>query len=251
MGSLWKNLRFWMFIATIASTSYAGLIIARHSDPNASLGVFSGLPYAISIMFILGCHELGHYLTAKWWGFKKVTLPLFIPMPGSILGTMGALISIKEPVPNRKALFDIAVAGPWAGLAATGFLYFLDLPLSPIYNLQVDFAITIGVVITFLNLFPFGVLDGGRVFYAVFARTDRKLKLGILLLAALYAVFFQRIINVLSLAIMLMMVVALGGMKHEPTQDDDMPLDRPRKVIAAITILAFLVMGVAGKPIKW
>ena len=194
MGSLWRNLRFWSFIATIVSTSFSGLIVVKHFDPGASLGVFSGLPYAISIMFILGCHELGHYLTARWWGLKKVTLPLFIPLLFSPLGTMGALINIEEPFPNRKALFDIAVAGPWAGLVATGVLYFMDLNLPFIYLLQIDFAITVGIIITFLNLFPFGVLDGGHVFYAVFARTDRRLKFLIFPSAALYAVFSRELL---------------------------------------------------------
>jgi len=76
-----------------------------------------GLPYAIALITILGIHESGHYLAAVFYRIRT-TLPYFIPVP-FFLGTFGAFIQMRSPVPNRKALFDISIAGPLAGLVAT------------------------------------------------------------------------------------------------------------------------------------
>lgn len=84
--------------------------------------------FAFPLLFILGVHEMGHYVAARWHGVK-VTLPFFIPLPlfGS-LGTLGAVIFIKSPFRNRKQLFDVGIAGPLAGLlvAIPIFLYGLE-----------------------------------------------------------------------------------------------------------------------------
>ena len=67
------------------------------------------------MLAILGAHEMGHYLACRFYGIDA-TLPYFIPMPLTLLsGTLGAVIRIREPFPNRKALFDIGIAGPIAG----------------------------------------------------------------------------------------------------------------------------------------
>ncbi len=79
--------------------------------------LLKGLPYALGLMTILGIHELGHYLTAKRYKIRS-TLPYFIPMP-FFLGTFGAFIQMRSPIPNRKALFDVSIAGPIAGFVAT------------------------------------------------------------------------------------------------------------------------------------
>lgn len=103
-----------LFLAAIATTTWAG---ALHQGINLldEPGRFTaGLPYSLTLMLILGAHELGHYFAARHHGVN-VTLPYFIPVPFA-LGTFGAFIRMKSLPPNRKALFDVAVAGPIAGL---------------------------------------------------------------------------------------------------------------------------------------
>ena len=108
----WVN---WLLLAlTVVTTTWAG---AAHQDVDllrepARFAV--GLPYALGLLAILGVHELGHYFTAKHHGIR-VTPPYFIPVPFA-LGTFGAFIQMRSPVENRRALFDVAVAGPLAGL---------------------------------------------------------------------------------------------------------------------------------------
>lgn len=87
---------------------------ALQSDPNLLL---QGLPYAIALILILGVHEFGHYIVAQLYKIRT-TLPFFIPIP-FFLGTFGAFIRMQSPVPNRKSLFDVSIAGPLAGLVVT------------------------------------------------------------------------------------------------------------------------------------
>ena len=109
---LWVN--WLLFALTLGTTTWAG---AAHQGINllSEPGRFAvGLPYALGLLLILGFHELGHYFMARHHGIR-VTLPYFIPMP-SALGTFGAFIRMRSPAENRRALFDVAVAGPMAGL---------------------------------------------------------------------------------------------------------------------------------------
>ena len=108
----WVN--WLLFALTLGTTTWAG---AAHQGINllSEPGRFAvGLPYALGLLLILGFHELGHYFMARHHGIR-VTLPYFIPMP-SALGTFGAFIRMRSPAENRRALFDVAVAGPLAGL---------------------------------------------------------------------------------------------------------------------------------------
>ncbi|EGF24902.1 M50 family peptidase [Rhodopirellula baltica WH47] len=107
-------LHWLLFALTFVTTTYAG---ALHQGVNLweQPGAFTvGLPYSIGLLLILGVHELGHYFTAKHHGLN-VTPPFFIPIPFA-LRTFGAFIQMKSPTRNRRALFDVAVAGPLAGL---------------------------------------------------------------------------------------------------------------------------------------
>ena len=106
-----------LFTTTIIGAGVSNISAKQvHADPSVLL---QGLPYALALMVILGIHELGHYLTARFYQIRT-TLPYFIPLPPFIFpGTFGAFIQMRSPVPNRKALFDVSIAGPVAGFVIT------------------------------------------------------------------------------------------------------------------------------------
>ena len=104
-----------LFTTTIVGSQLAG-VTEKIVQSNPSM-LTKGLPYAITLMVILAIHESGHYLAAKFHKIRT-TLPYFIPVP-FFLGTFGAFIQIRSPIPNRRALFDVGIAGPFAGLVAT------------------------------------------------------------------------------------------------------------------------------------
>ncbi|MFM6278422.1 MAG: site-2 protease family protein, partial [Dolichospermum sp.] len=109
-----------LLIATLVSTTFVGLRIAGFQVAQLESDLtlfFRGLPYALGLMTILATHELGHYLTAKFYKIRA-TLPYFIPVP-FFLGTFGAFITMRSPIPHRKALFDVSIAGPLAGFIVT------------------------------------------------------------------------------------------------------------------------------------
>ena len=103
-----------LFGLTFLTTTWAGAMhqgVNLLEEPEAFT---AGLPYSIGLLMILGVHELGHYFMAKRHGIN-VTPPFFIPVPFA-LGTFGAFIQMKSPTEDRRSLFDVAVAGPLAGL---------------------------------------------------------------------------------------------------------------------------------------
>ncbi len=102
-----------LFLATVLSTMMAGL--SPQIDLANPRWYISGLPFAAALLAILLAHELAHYFVARRYN-SPVSLPYFVPMPVSILGTMGAVILQRAPMRDRKALFDIGIAGPLAGL---------------------------------------------------------------------------------------------------------------------------------------
>ncbi|MGQ9710391.1 MAG: site-2 protease family protein [Anaerolineae bacterium] len=118
----WLNLI--LFLATLLTVMLAG---AAPQPGGTLLSVLlSGLPFAVALMTVLLAHELAHYFVARRYG-SPVSLPFFIPMPLSILGTMGAVIFQRAPMRDRKALFDIGIAGPLAGFIVAVPLLFLGL----------------------------------------------------------------------------------------------------------------------------
>lgn len=119
--NIWLHLS--LFFITFITTTIAGMEWTTGISGSYHLGdLLAGLPYSVSILFILGCHEFGHYFAARYHSVKA-TLPYFIPLPsfsGLFLnfGTMGAVIKTKSAVPNNKAMFDIGAAGPISGFIA-------------------------------------------------------------------------------------------------------------------------------------
>lgn len=201
-GVPWTNLV--LFVATVVSTLFAGSLW-YHLDP-FSPEIVHAWPFTLSIMGVLGVHELGHYVLSRYHRVDA-SLPYFIPIP-TLIGTMGAVIRMKGQIPSRKALFDIGVAGPIAGLVATVVVTVVGLSLPPVtapQSLMADpnavqielgyppllellaWAVDrplyyddparsvnpvviggwVGMFVTFLNLIPVGQLDGGHVLRAI------------------------------------------------------------------------------------
>ena len=112
-----------LFTTTVIGAEIAGVSVKQLPSNPAIL--LQGLPYALALMTILGIHELGHYIAAVYYKIKA-TLPYFIPIP-FFLGTFGAFIQMRSPIPNRKVLFDVAIAGPLTGFLITLPLLFWGL----------------------------------------------------------------------------------------------------------------------------
>ncbi len=174
-GTILKH--FALFLATFFTTTVAG-VAWLNIDPFDLTNFSHGLPYSLSILFILTCHEFGHYFAAQYHGVRA-TLPFYIPMPslpGFLnFGTFGAVIKTQSPIPSKKVLFDIGVAGPIAGFIATiGILIygFTHLPgkefilqIHPEYFTQEQQGIGLGFGTSLLYDFLALLLaDGTRVF---------------------------------------------------------------------------------------
>lgn len=126
-GVPWTNLA--LLLATIVSTLIAGALWFRIDPSEGVLAVLDAWPFTVAILTVLGVHELGHYVMSRYHGVEA-TLPYFIPIP-SIIGTAGAVIKMSGPIPDRRAQFDIGVAGPLAGIVATIAVTAVGLTLDP------------------------------------------------------------------------------------------------------------------------
>ncbi|MCI0458224.1 MAG: site-2 protease family protein, partial [Gemmataceae bacterium] len=206
-----------LLAATIVTTLLAGVSFRNPEEvgrPGADLlrrpaDLLAGWPYALTVLAILGAHEMGHYLACRAYGVRA-TWPHFIPLPMLGFGTLGAFIRIRSPIPSRRALFDIAVAGPLAGFALTvpalAYGIWSASPAPPpvqaeafelgdsllvqglswcrwgsggqgdnLWVGRVFLAGWLGQLATCLNLFPVGQLDGGHLLYSLSARLHRRL----------------------------------------------------------------------------
>jgi membrane-associated protease RseP (regulator of RpoE activity) len=251
------------------------------SDPQFLL---NGLSFSLSLLFILLSHEMGHYVMCRIYGVDA-TLPYFIPTPPMIgpAGTFGAFIKIMSPMPSRKAVFDIGVAGPIAGfialipiaiigvatmqpvpagmLEASGGLTFSDPLLMQLIGLIVGkdpgqsignpfyFAAWVGLLVTALNLIPSGQLDGGHAVYAVLGKrahffTGRIALIAMTVLSITGFLFFNSPSGFLFV-ILLAIVTRIG----HPDPLDQAPLDTKRRLIALFTLLVFVLCFVPF-PIK-
>jgi membrane-associated protease RseP (regulator of RpoE activity) len=108
-----------LFVLTLFTTTVAG-VAWLNIDPFDLSNLLHGLPYSLSLLFILTCHEFGHYFAARYHGVDA-SLPFYIPFPPYLnpFGTMGAVIRTRSYIANRNVLFDIGAYGPIAGFVAT------------------------------------------------------------------------------------------------------------------------------------
>jgi len=145
-----------LFVLTVFSVMLAGAQ-PEGPIPNDTLGqmlmlaksIFTGWPFALSLLGILLAHELGHYFMSRYHK-TPATLPYFIPFPFSPLGTMGAAILMRGTPKNKRVLFDIGVAGPIAGL-------FVAIPVL-LYGLSLS---TLGTI----DPAPNGFIEGNSLIY--------------------------------------------------------------------------------------
>ena len=130
-----------LMLLTFLTTTLIGCELAGVTVEQLEMNpylIFDGLPYSLCLMAILGTHELGHYLFAIYYKVKT-TLPYFIPIP-FFLGTFGAFISMKSPMPHRKAVFDVGIAGPLAGFLVTVPVLVWGLAFSTVVPMEEDSA---------------------------------------------------------------------------------------------------------------
>lgn len=246
----------------------------QKKELTVATGYWSGLKYALAVMGILFAHEMGHYLQAKRYKVPA-TFPFFIPMPISPFGTMGAVILQGSGTADRKSMFDIAISGPLAGLVLAIPILILGIkssvyqtfesaaisygdPLLVKYLAQwihgvpapgeeltltpLLFAGWVGVFITSLNLIPVGQLDGGHILYCLIGRRAHDLALMIVGFAIAYCWFVDGSYIVIIILLLFM------GVKHPPTRNDAVPLNRGRVILGWLT-LAFIVIGFTPRPI--
>jgi membrane-associated protease RseP (regulator of RpoE activity) len=238
-----------LFVATCLSTWMTG-----------------GLAFSLALMTTLLAHEMGHYLQARRYGVPA-SLPYFIPMPLSPIGTMGAVIVMQPGLGNRRSLFDIAVTGPLAGLVPALLFSIIGLHWSEVVILRhqpfemtlgepilfkvlayltlgpladgqdialhpVAFAGWVGIFITALNLIPIGQLDGGHILYSLLLRRAHPIA-KLLLAAAMLAVVLWGYWG-WTLMIFLLMLM---GPAHPPTANDNIPLGTARTVLGWASLL--------------
>jgi membrane-associated protease RseP (regulator of RpoE activity) len=236
-----------------------------------SVNLMGGPWLVLGLMPILIAHEMGHYVACRRYGVDA-TLPYFIPVPIlSFVGTLGAFIRIRSQIPNRKALFDIGIAGPLAGFVvcvpvlALGALEAGVIPTPPASSpnyisfgepLLVQWsyewlrgappeghtflmgplatASWFGLFVTALNLMPVGQLDGGHVVHALIGgRSVWVSRIGLL---CCFGLLYLR-----PTWLLWCILLALFGRRHPPTRDDESPVGRARVVVGLIGLLVFVV----------
>jgi len=274
-----------MFFLTIFTTIWAGSILwagykgvelGGFSDylsilTEGDMVLFGALAFAAPLMLILGTHELGHYVMSRKYNVDA-SLPFFIPVPPVFpLGTMGAFISLREPIPNKRALLAIGAAGPIVGFIVAipviflgffltthfpqelvtpdgGVFIFLRSPLlysfiAELMPIPADtamhpmaFAGWVGLFVTALNLLPAGQLDGGHIARAMLgnqAKYVSYITVFFLLIAGLFTGFGSWLIFGIFILFM--------GANHPPPLNDMGTLKKKHKVMGIFTVVMFIL----------
>ena len=234
-----------------------------------------GLWYSVSILAILGAHEFGHYYACRYYGVDA-SLPYFLPVPPFVLsGTLGAFIRIRQPIPTKRALFDIGIAGPLAGFVVLVPVLMIGMYLSQVVQMPKDFDGTLfelgepllfkaatwltfgsvpegytvsmhpvafaawfGMLATTLNLFPVGQTDGGHISYAVLGRHSTTVSF--ITIACLAGLSFFASSWILWTVLMIALLVVFGP-RHPSTYDEHVPLDPARMWVAALGVVVFVI----------
>jgi membrane-associated protease RseP (regulator of RpoE activity) len=270
-----------LFALTFLSTTQVGGVhyaffqaAFQQLIPRIPIGLLQlhGLWYSLSVLAILGCHELGHYFACRYYRVDA-SRPYFLPMPWLPTGTLGAFISIRTPIPGKRALFDIGIAGPIAGFLVAVPVLLIGMHLSTVVrvplNVPVDelgepllfkavewltfgnipdgysvnmhpmaFAAWFGMLATALNLFPMGQLDGGHISYAVLGH--RSTTITLVMVPCLIGLTFISLSWVVWTVLTIGMLLVFGP-RHPRVFDEDTPLDTSRMWLAAFALLMFIL----------
>jgi membrane-associated protease RseP (regulator of RpoE activity) len=238
----------------------------------------TGLKFSGALLAILVAHESGHYVFCRYYGVDA-TLPFFIPQPPLLIpGTFGAFIRMKSPVPSRRALFDIGLAGPLAGfivIVPVAFIAILTLHHTPLlageaasaggvitfndpllfrliarcFKVDLDNSVAnsyylaawVGALVTSLNLMPVGQLDGGHGVFALFGKTAHYwIARGVFVgMVALSLLGWLWHGSPAWFLFVVLLLVMLRVGHPQPQQME--PLGLPRIIIGIVTLLVFVL----------
>lgn len=264
-----------LFILTCLTAFVAG---ATDRDGDMTQAWINGLMYAAAVMTILLTHELGHYLQARRYGVDA-SYPYFLPFLPPI-GTLGAVITMRQRIPNRKALYDIGISGPLAGLVPALFFSAVGIrraDVAPIVSDQgglylgeplllqwlsqlfhgtiaedhtlwigpLGMAGWVGLFVTALNLIPIGQLDGGHVLYALIRRRAHVVATALLVTATATVIA----LGMWHWVLMLTLLTWIGP-RHPPTGNDTVDLGWFRIILGWLT-LAFVIIGFTPVPLSF
>ncbi|MEO5897482.1 MAG: site-2 protease family protein [Vicinamibacterales bacterium] len=278
--------RLWLHLLlcalTLVTTTVAGAVhylsfVSNFGRTQIALNaglLVQGLWYSLTILGILGAHEMGHYLYCRRYGVDA-SPPYFIPMPPLIFmtGTLGAVIRIREPFPTRKVLFDIGIAGPLAGFAVLVPTLFYGMSLSTLVPMPTSgegytlgepllfqlaaytvfgtpppgftinmhpmvFASWFGMLATYWNLLPFGQFDGGHLTHAAFGRGSRWITIVTALVAVLMTYFS---ISWLLMTVLMLLMLWRMGPDHPPVMNPYEPFPTSRYVLFGVALLVFVL----------
>lgn len=279
---VWRHVL--LLVLTVATTTVVGaghfFAFAQGFNPSAAVTADVGNPsfwvrglwYSLTILAILGCHEMGHYVACRYYRVNA-SLPFFLPAPLPLTGTLGAFIRIRSRIPNKVALFDIGLSGPIAGFViavpalflglsmsvldrvpesfsgvelgepllfrAAAWLVWGDVPDGMSINMHpMAFAAWFGLLATALNLFPIGQLDGGHVAYAVLGRRSTYITIATIAIAVALT-FFSTSWIVWTILMVVMLIVI--GPKHPPTLDDTTTVGTGRLLLALFGVVMLVV----------
>jgi Zn-dependent protease len=242
-----------------------------------------GLLYMACVLAILLTHEMGHFVLTLIHRVRA-SLPYFIPLPISPIGTMGAVIAMDGRSANRREIFDIGLAGPIAGLIVAIPIMWIGvqrMDLSPApgeprlhapllmrmaierahpgkYDANAGFPLTranawfmagwVGLLVTGLNMLPVSQLDGGHVTYALFGRWAHWIARGFMLLAIVYMTVMAVVFHIQPTWILMAILVLFMGTDHPPTRDDTAHLGPVRTIVGLLSLLIPIFCFVPNLP---
>jgi len=261
MSTFWVGVTKWQPLAPPFDAPWRGMILRNWEI---------GLTYSACVLGILFTHEMGHFLATIRYRIPA-SLPFFLPVPITPIGTMGAVIGMDGLRANRRQLFDIGIAGPLAGLVLAipitwigvqqldftqsgGGNMAFDLPILVQWMLEYSgvpgyqpgdyinvrqlnpffMAGWVGLLITGLNMMPISQLDGGHIVYTLFGKRAHWIARIFLFTAIFFVVTNWE--KAAPWTLMLVLIILMGA-DHPPTSNDSMPLGWPRRLLGYTSLI--------------